>query len=325
MAIKYLYTMQRMYIFLILIGTFGMLRCTIDSARSAENRQLVIASDYLTEADTLLFAAFSDRKNIHVLIRHLDAVTIHELLRSQGPNAGFDIVMLESEHDVHTLAFEDLLQKLPEDHELPKEAARYSSAKFNYRGFALDPYSVACTPASPKVSTYNDLTRVAFIDDLSPQDKITLLAPVSRKMEKGIAQAWILKFAEHGIRSVSDRDSAALNTPILCKRSQFIAGQSDTSGLYRKKELRILTSGKNGSFYNLRTLCIASQCENYSEAQAFLHHYLTEKPNAVLCRKLHLVSVYRTGADFRPYKLSTEELLSYHTLVKRILDRLGID
>lgn len=299
-------------------------QCTLESATAPERRELVIASDYLQEKDTVLFADFERRKKIHVRIVSLDAEVIYSQLREQQANTGIDLLLLESEHDVQQLAVNDLLQPFTFEPHYAKTEMKHVSERYQYVGFALDPFVITTPKSNGNIQTYNDLTRQPFINELSSSDQITLLAPICRKMEKGKAQSWLHQYAEQRLSTSSRLDSVGLEIPVLLKRSSYLA-QKDTSKQKDHPNMRILSSGSFGSFYNLRTMCLTVQCEHYTEAQEFIAFHLLPWRNKALCKRMYVVPVYGTGKVFRPYKLRTEELLPYHTMVARILERLGIN
>lgn len=299
-------------------------QCTLESATSPEKRELVIASDYLQEKDTVLFTDFSRKKKIHIRIVTLDAAVIFSQLREQQANTGIDLLLLESEHDVQQLAVNDLLQAFTFEPHYAKTEMKYVSERYHYIGFALDPFVITTPKSNGNIQTYNDLTRQPFVNELRSSDQTTLLAPICRKMEKGKAQSWLYKYAEQRTSGATVIDSAGFEIPVLLKRSAYLA-QKDTSKQSLYGNMRILSSGSFGSFYNLRTMCLTVQCEHYTEAKEFIEFHLLPWRNKTLCKGLYLVPIYNTGKVFRPYKLRTEELLSYHTMVARILDRLGID
>ncbi len=298
-------------------------RCTVETASAPEQGTLVIASDYLQEADTLLFEKFSKINKIKISILPMEASVIIQRLRQQGENSGIDLIMVESERDVHQMHVDKLLQSVNFEKNYPTEQQKYSSDHYRYIGFGLDPF-VTVQHGSQKLNTYNDLTRHPFVDQLSNGDIVAFLAPVSRKMERAKAQSWISKYVETGLRSSNLPDSVLIDFPVLSKRSQYLA-LKDSSALYKGKQMSILRSGGAGSFYNLRTFCLAGQCENYTSACTFINYFMNEAKNAPLCRALHLVPIGSPGSVFRPYKTPTEDLLPYYTMVERTLERLGID
>lgn len=311
-------------IFCLIALLAALSQCTLESASSPERRELVIASDYLQEKDTLLFADFVRKKKIHVRIVHMDAALIYSQLRDQQANTGIDLLLLESEHDVQQLAVNDLLQAFSFEPSYAKTELKYVSARYHYVGFGLDPFVITTPNSNGNILTYNDLTRQPFINELRSSDQITLLAPICRKMEKGKAQSWLYKYAEQRSSASTSLDSTGHHIPTLLKRSAYLA-QKDTSRQKIQSKMRILSSGSFGSFYNLRTMCLTIQCEHFTEAQEFIEFHLLPWRNKSLCKQIYIVPIYGAGQVFRPYKLRTEELLPYHTMVARILDRLGIN
>jgi hypothetical protein len=308
-------------VFFLLLAVF-MQRCTLEEASIPSERELYIASDYLQAEDSILFEKFARQHGIRIHIEQLDAQVIYQQLHKDGPQSEIDLILLESEFDVHRLAVAELLQPWPKDFTLPGYLEKYTSVRYHFVGFAMDPYVITAAAGSPPIKTYNDLIHHDFSDELSEADRINLLAPISRKMDKGKAETWINAYSAHGKIPSSGRDTIITALPRLMKRSAYYALPRDTSAS-EKAAMRILTSGKYGSFYNLRTFCIAQQCSNYAEALVFAEYFLKSEKNQFLCEKMHLVPATNPGKTYRPYLISSDELLSYHTLVERILNRLG--
>lgn len=315
--------MQNLRAFLFFSLAFILLRCTLEEASVPEQRELVIASDYLSEADSILFERFERKERINVRIVHLDAQIIYDQLLNEGSQSEIDIIMLESEFDVHRMAISDLLQPWPSEFKVSGYLEKYASKRYHYIGFGLDPYIVTASKGSIPFRSYSDFTQHPFSDELARTDRINLLSPICKKLDRGRTENWIKNFMEHGREPTSAKDSIIITLPRLMKRSTYYDLKSNSpSSLF--PEMRILTSGKSGSFYNLRTFSTASQCSNYTEAITFVKHFLQTEQNQYLCSKLNLVPVTNPGEFFRPYKINTEELLSNHTLVERILTRFGI-
>lgn len=314
--------MQKSAVFLFLVLAVFMVRCALEEASVPTQRELVIASDYLSTEDSLLFKKFSKVHGIEVRIVHLDARSIYSQLLEEGSQSEIDLILLESETDVHRLAVAELLQAWPQDFNLAGSLEKYSSMRYHFVGFALDPYCITASAGS-SITTYNDLINQPFSDELSKADRINLLAPVCHKMDKGKTERWINKFSELGQVPASDKDTILTTLPRLMKRSAYYELKSGAQG-GSIPAMRILNSGKKGSFYNLRTFCIAQQCSNYAEALTFAAYFLKPTKNEFLSTQLHLVPATKPGKVFRPYKISTGELLSFHTLVERMLDRVGM-
>lgn len=312
--------MQKIRVLSFLFVLLLLMGCAVEEASLPTDRQLVIASDYLSAEDSLLFRKFSQQYKIDVRIINLDARVIYSQLMEEGPQSEIDLILLESEYDVHRLAVADLLQAYPSDFDLRSSLKKYASPRYHFIGFALDPYIVTASAASNQITTYNDFTHQDFSDELSTADRINLLAPICQKLDKGKTEIWINDFVSHGRIPASDKDTILTTLPRLMKRSTYYE-LKENSPRNILPAMRIISSGKNGSFYNLRTFCLASQCSNYSEALTFVEYFLKQEKNDYLCTKLQLVPATHPGETFRPYKVNTGELLSFHTLVERILER----
>ena len=87
--------MERLkYLFLWISLPFflGITACSIETAKPVKSEALVIASDFLHEADTMLFDDFSKKNNIRLIIRHLSVDQMITEMESKGYNSGIDLV-----------------------------------------------------------------------------------------------------------------------------------------------------------------------------------------------------------------------------------------
>src|SRR5690606_17482597 len=88
--------------------------CEIESVKPSKRKHLVIASDYLTPADTVIFQNFSKQKNIKVKILNMSPGKITGEFRNKNYNTGIDIIMLKSMTNVLDFSKKEILHPLKE-------------------------------------------------------------------------------------------------------------------------------------------------------------------------------------------------------------------
>lgn len=314
--------MTRSSVFLLLLLSLLTGACTVENAKTPEEKNLVIASDYLQEADTLLFADFCRIHKVKLQIVNQNAVQIRKRLKQYGENSGIDVILLESVYNVFDLHKQKLLQGIDFSDEFDIDQCKYTSWKYDFVSFGIDPFIIAYSTDTPNsLLTYNDLTRFDYLCDLSFADKVTLLAPVVDKMKKVNANDWINKFTKHGISVKNLPDSVSALLPVLTTLSVF-NNQSDSNLIYQRKRIHYPNISASGVFYNVRTICLADQPENYTVAKEFITFCLQVSNNKRLNKKMGTLSIYATKSEFRPYSKTTEKLLPNYVIVERTLKKI---
>lgn len=293
----------------------------IENARLPHVRKMVIASDYIQISDSILFKNFTKSTGIHVEIVNLPGRDIYNLIKKDPDNCGIDLLMLRSENQLHKFCMSKFVQNLNEADSSDLGLPKYTSFKYDYIGYAVDPFVIASDKRSRIIRTYNDLTHHPFINDLNKNEAICLLAPVSRKIPKGKAQSWVQSFYNQALTPALVGDSLMATLPVLSMRSSIMSPAK--AKIARHRSMVILRSGNAGSFYSLKTFAFVNQCENYSEARTFVKYFMREDKNQYLAKRFDFISVHKAEEVFRPYKISTEELFQYYTLIERWLEKLN--
>jgi len=295
--------------------------CKIETARPAKKKQLVIASDYLSSADAGLFKNFSKRMNIKVKIINVSPDKIISKFEQDRFNSGIDIIMIKSLTSVIQLHKKKVLHPLKNGIHFGTSEAGYSSEKYDYVGFGYDPFIVA-ESAEHRVGIrmFNDLTRHKFETNLSQSELIPLFAPILSKKNKVDANAWVKKFYDHSKIDSTYVDSIGLSIPILTTYSEFHARENQKE--YKGKTFVYPNKKSTGTFYNLRTICIANQSENYDEALAFINYYILENNNKSLNKKLNTIGTKTNAQGFRKFHENSEKLMSYYLTIERLIIKL---
>lgn len=310
-----------MRLFSFIVVLFVISSCMIEEVKKPESRVLVIGSDYLKIEDSILFQNFTESTGIEVFILSKPGKDLYNQIKQDPNNCGIDLLMLASETQLHKFSNANFLQKLNPEDSLELGIPKFTSYKYDYVGFGLDPFVVAVNKESKIIRTYNDLTHNQFINDLSKNEAICLLAPVSRKIPKGKAQEWVESYYAQAVDKKTINDSIREKHPVLTMRSVLLDHQLDS----KKDFTQILKSGNAGSFYSLKTFAIVKQAENYVEAKRFISYFSKPLKNSYIAEHLHFVGIFNPEKTFRPYKIPTEELFQYYTLIERWITKLGVE
>ncbi|MFK7785343.1 MAG: hypothetical protein AB8B56_09515 [Crocinitomicaceae bacterium] len=304
----------------------GITACTIETATPIKSEALVIASDFLYEEDTVLFADFSKKNSVRLIIRHLSSDEMISEMTSKGYNSGIDLVFSDNMQTPVKLNKQGILQDLVEIEKGVKTQNPYISYRHNFVGVGLDPLVFKYTSDSTQEArSYSDLINTPHYHTLSRSEVISFLSPMRRKMNRAKTYEWTQKWAkttafrpEKGPWS----DSAQF---VLCKFSQL---EQINDSLWAKypDEIVFPNTESTGIYFDLISVSIVQQAEHFSDAKKFLEHYQNSGYNATLNKKLSRFPVYdylkiRTeGPKFS--SIHIDQLLKYHDVLDRMLDKI---
>lgn len=286
-------------------------QCTIEEASHQDPEHLVIVSDYLGVADSSLFDEFASDNDILVKIIHRSADDIIGDFRNKGYATGYDVVMLKSLYDVNRFSkYKFFLDLTKED-----EVNRFSSEKYNFVGFGVDPYVIAYNDDSTLFhKNYSDLLSYSYASDLEPSDQIPMLAFIRSTKDKGKTYEW-LKKAESNRQNYLTR-----STSLLTNYSSYVTLNKRDSSLQHINSVHFPDQSKAGMYYNVRTFAIVDQAERYKQAKSLIAFYTKEANNQRLCNALHIFGIHN---NLKLRKESPDGLLQYYSMIERMLNRLS--
>ena len=309
------------FIVVILVNIMLLSSCYIKSAKAPVVKTLVIASDFLSEEDTVLFADFSKKYGVRLEIRPMTADAIIGLMRNTDYNSGLDLILSESSHSAFRLSNEGLLQNIdPEDKEFDLEH-NFVSDKYSYVALGIDPFVIQYAPDSlVNARTYKDLFIIPHYHALNRDDILVFLSPLRHEKNQVEAYNWVENW--NGVsQELTDSDSLVDSLhATLIRYSHLAADQIDKGTTYFPKGL------KKGIYYDVITMAIVKQAENYVTTRLFIQHYSNPGNNSDINDKLGTFPLFdylpaRQGA-FQLSPLSNETLLQYHLVIQRILNKL---
>jgi hypothetical protein len=93
---------MRKWLLILLAGVFGV-ACSIEKAKTNKADKIIIASNFLTAEDSLLFSAFSKKEKVRVVVQKMSVASIQAALKNEGYNCRFSLILLRSLKDLSTI------------------------------------------------------------------------------------------------------------------------------------------------------------------------------------------------------------------------------
>jgi len=306
-----------LFIFFLVISS-----CTIESAEEPAEKKLFIASDYLHEKDSILFIDFERKMNIDVHIIPIQTEELISRLEQQGLNSGIDVIMVKSLYHLHKLNKHNLLHPIYFEKQLDHQVSAYSSWKFHYVALGVDPFILAHNPHySKRFNNYEDLMRFKFVTALGNSETVPFLSSALRKENKVNGNIWIKTFCSNSIDINSTTDSLLMQEVILTTYSDF-KKNNFTDNRFKNKSSFFPNSNGKGTLFNVRSISIVNQAQNYVNAKEFIFFYSKPKRNIELNKEFRTMSVFSNQIECTYYTVSPEKLVPYYSMVDRVLKKL---
>jgi ABC-type Fe3+ transport system substrate-binding protein len=290
---------------------FLLSACGIEDAEPKKSSELIIASDFLTTKDTLLFSSFSKAKNIRVRIRFLSSDSIQKRLKLDGYNSDFDLVFVKSLVSVKNL-------KSINFHHLSKENIRTSLFNFsafqNNSWFAVghDPYVFSYVPDTLDLPTsYSDLTKKFNYSCLNPDENKVLLANIKylTKKKPSYYSKWKKAFERNYLPFNAGTDSLPSKQFMLVKWSQYVEHP-----FFKKNRKRTVNySLTNSALYaDRKSIAIVLEAKNFKNAILFLTFLNSKTKSAYFYEKMGAIPMLTKGSSYDDEKISGMRILSIH-------------
>lgn len=298
--------------------------CYVQNAGPEKDLTLVIASDYLEEGDSLLFADFSKKENVRVVIKHINAGSLVGQMQNNRYAHGIDLVMMKSLYSVYNLNRADLFHPVHHITEGFQSHEKYMSEKYKFVGLGIDPYVFASNPdTNVRLHMYNDLKSISFINTLDEEDMIPWLSPLMSKMNKVECYNWVKSVLKNEKKlGEIDKFQAKSIPVVLTTFENYSTHFKEDSILSKYTQLSFPNSRSSGTFYNLRTVCITAQAQHYASSNLFIKYYLSSGNNKRLNGKLNTFSIYGEQSNINTYHVDCEDLIQYYSMFKRIMSKV---
>ncbi len=260
---------------LTIILVLCLMGCAIEEAKPSEKQQLVIASDYLSPSDTVLFSDFIKKSGIQIRILTLSPEKIKSHIERFKNNAQFDLVMLGKLSSVLTLEnvkFHNLSNAY-----LSKYA---NSLKiFHNRQWivsSLDPYFFSFERDSSAIPELYDQLGSGFMWASPDKDKWDLfdvyftyyLSGLKEENSKRIKE----QFSLNEVEFFQSNDSVRNQQFLLHKNSSYLSSKTLFSN--KKRELSKSTNIRGfGVYADRKCMAIVNEAKNIGNASEFLSYW----------------------------------------------------
>ncbi|MFT5859813.1 MAG: ABC-type thiamine transport system substrate-binding protein [Flavobacteriaceae bacterium] len=305
----------------ILANIFLLSSCYIKSAESPTQKTLVIASDFLSAKDTLLFTDFSKKHGVQLEIRPMTTDAIIGLMRNTDYNSGLDLILSESSHSAFRLSNERLTQKISKDDDEFDFEHTFISSKYSYVALGIDPFVIYYdSDSSINARTYQDLFKTPHYHSLNRDDLLAFLSPLRGQKNQVETYNWVEDWFNLAVEYQDSNSRLDSLRGHLIRYSHLTPDQIEQGTTYFPDGLR------RGTYNAISTMAIVKQAENFVTARLFIQHYSNPGNNSIINDKLRTFPLYdylpaRKG-EFQLNPVSNETLLQYHPMLDRILNKL---
>jgi hypothetical protein len=259
--------------FIIIVFVFFISSCKIETAGPDYQADLIIASNFLKEQDTLYYRGFEKKTGINIKIRSLSADSIQQILKSKGYNSKIDLVFLKSITDIKDF-------QVGFFHEFQYNYAKNKLTFFKpimnnkWLVAGIDPYVFSYIKDSTERPTnYNQLTAGYLWATPNEENLDVFLAHVKynlRKNKKFGFKQWNQKFKRNQVLYDNGTDSVASIQFLLSKESDII---SDSR--LSKQQKRILSYPNGGStcpYADRYCIALVNQSVNFYNGKRLLKY-----------------------------------------------------
>ncbi len=295
-------------VFLLLVG------CDVPKAAPEKNPTLVIATDYLAEGDSLLFAEFGRKHQMEIVLKEMTADSILQLYQQDRYGLGIDVILLHQAYDMRRVRNKKILEPLKLG-KFPEEAALTESKTFITCG--IDPF-VCVTKKNVRINIYDDLNNYPLFLDLSHKSKTHFFAPYEERLHRAKTFEKLEQLHENMVPMKAwmvDSSSAVLTT-----YSNYRQSSEDTLWNHFT-EVQFPNSATSGVFHDVMTAGVIQQSSHFTLATKLLVWMTTPDVNKRLNANRGYDPIRATG-EYRKFGTPANALMQYHTMIERMLKEI---
>lgn len=241
--------------FLYILLVFIFSACSLEEIKPSQNKQLVIAQNFMSKDQQAILQKMAKRKQIQLTIKKWSALQIRKQIQQKPWDPGFDLIMLDG------ILEEAVIERLQFQYKEPQ--------------FGIIPLGVSYVPDSVvKVKHFKDLSTKYLWAPADDKVKAILKLHLAYAYRKGDAHKKVKlayldllhRFKDHELQF----DTYQLqNTLLLCRL--------DTHLHYLKKEVKrrqftYALQAPNAYYADYMGLYIIEQCSSYSLAKQFVRY-----------------------------------------------------
>jgi hypothetical protein len=293
--------------------------CHTERAKPLERETLTIASDFLDEDDTLLFSGFVKKYNVRLIIRSMSTDGVIGLIGNAEYNSGLDLILSSSSQSAFRLSKQHIFQSISEDDSDLQIAHEYFSTKYDYVALGIDPFVISyASDSTITARTYQDLFKIPHYHTLNRDDILCFMSPLRHEKNQVETYKWIERWYN---LAVERPKSGAISDSLPATLRRYSQLEDINAGvIYYPDGLR------SGCYYDLSTMGIVKQAENYLTAKKFISYYSNPGHNSIINKKLQTYPLFDYLASrqnkFTLNSVKSETFLQYHGIIDRIINKL---
>lgn len=283
--------------------------CYVETASTSKNQELVIASDYLTEEDTVLFSSFMKENDVQIVIKPVIRKELELLSKGQPFNAQIDLLMYKNLYDVHKLNKSNLIQPIYQgkNHLSDTLLTNFSSGII---GIGYDPFVFSYNADSlGEISSVGEVRSTRFKNNLSKGEQIVFLSGFRDHYDSPETMQFALGM-----------DSNSFYSDSLLPRWQVIRLET-ISEKSNQLDYSLVDFGGNEMF-DVRTIACFTQTSQFELAKEFIQYVRNPKTNNRLNKEWKTIPInfdlVNPNHEFRPMSKKINHFFQYYTTIERI-------
>lgn len=298
--------------FLIMLLIVG---CDVPKAAPEKNPTLVVATDRLSEGDSLLLAEFGQKHQLEIVVKEMTADSMMQLYLQDPYGLGIDVVLLHHAYDMRRVQNKKMLEPLKQG-KFQEEALLTESKLFITCG--IDPF-ICVTKENVRINIYDDLNNHPFFLNLSHKSKTQFFAPYEERLHRAKTFEKLEQLHTNVVpmkRWMADSSHAFLTT-----YSDYRMKTPEDSLWNKFTEVQFPNSATSGVFHDVLSAGIIQQSSHFATATKLLEWLTSPEINKRLTANRGYDSIYSNG-EYRRFTTPSEALMQYHTMIERMLKEI---
>lgn len=292
-----------------------IVRCDVPKAAPEKNPTLVVATDRLSEGDSLLLAEFGQKHQLEIVVKEMTADSLMQLYLQDPYGLGIDVVLLHHAYDMRRVQNKKMLESLKQG-KFPEEALLTESKLFITCG--IDPF-ICVTKENVRINIYDDLNNHPFFLNLSHKSKTQFFAPYEERLHRAKTFEKLEQLHTNVVpmkRWMADSSHAFLTT-----YSDYRMKTPEDSLWNKFTEVQFPNSATSGVFHDVLSAGIIQQSSHFATATKLLEWLTSPEINKRLTANRGYDSIYSNG-EYRRFTTPSEALMQYHTMIERMLKEI---
>lgn len=264
------------------------------------NPGITIASDFLSPSDSLIFKSISDSLGCNLIIQKMTADQLIGEIRNKRFNSDIDLIMMRSPYDVNRLNRIDIFQTLSSDN------IRNRWKDYDVIPLAVDPF--VKVQKIDSIQFMDSVLREKTLCLFGEEDLVVYLSFTYQNTDPIVAAGKVRN--ERNTYSRDPKQPWSFQE-IIVPQSKFDTYRKDsTFKMFNWNQHEVLDA------YNVITIGVLNQAENYPEALAFIKLLRQEEQLKHLIEQKNLERIEVHNGSM---KLLLEDQIQYFKQIERAL------